>query len=163
MFYFIFHSLERHRKRDIFIAQTMDGQRILCHLMFFLFSILLLFFFYSLHSSIHSAHHHPHMHTFCLLPLLSSLHSLFLFSRRRTAGRAGTLRPCRCPPASDGRRAGWLVAGHGGSWRRWGRSRPRSCRPPSGCGRRRWWRSCHSRCRSPNSCRLVRRKKTQRC
>ena len=46
MFYFIFHSLKRHRNRDIFIAQTMDGQRFLCHLMFFLFSIF--FFFLTL-------------------------------------------------------------------------------------------------------------------
>lgn len=80
--------------------------------------------------------------------------SLFLLSRLQTAAPAGTLPPGRCPPVSGGRCAGWRVGGRGGSWRRWGRSRPRSCRLPSGCGRRRWWRSCRSRCRSPNGHRL---------
>lgn len=76
-------------------------------------------------------------------------------SRLQTAGQAETLRPCRCPPVSDGWCAGWRGAGHEGSWRRQWRSRHCSCHLPSGCGRRRWGRSCRSRCRWPSSCHLV--------
>lgn len=120
----------------------------------------LVFFFLLHHHLVFALRHQEYTHT---LPSFFSS-SFFsspprplplLFSRLRTAARAGTVLPCRSPPASGAQRAGWRAAGRGGSWRRPGRSRPRSCRPPSACGRRRWWRSCRSRCRSPSSCRLV--------
>lgn len=104
-------------------------------------------------------HHHSHIHSISLscsppllsshpdcswlatIPLPSSLCSFFFFffllSKLQTAGRAGTVRPCRYPPASDAPRAEWRGAGHGGSWRRSGRSHLRSCHLLSGCGRRR--------------------------
>lgn len=54
----------------------------------------------------------------------------------QTAARAGTLPPCRSPPASGERASGWRGGGRVGFGRRPGRSRRRSFRRPSGCGRR---------------------------
>lgn len=72
----------------------------------------------------------------------------------RTAAQAGTVRPCRFPPASGGPLSGWQGGGHGGCGKRLEHSHPRRFRHPSGCGRHRWWRSCHSLYQWPSSCHL---------
>lgn len=98
-----------------------------------------------------------HMHSVTLFAFnpTAGLRPCTLLSRPLTAGRAETVQPCRSRPVSGGPCAGLQEGGPWGSGRTPGRSRPRSCRHPSGCGRRRWWRSCRSRCRSPSSCPLV--------